>query len=408
MDGCSHPIRLGTLCGVCGAEISKEEHLFCALYNTDNVKVTHDEAVAMHREKMRALETQRKLILVLDLDQTILHTVCNASPPRGAVGFTIDGCRYCVKLRPNLGHMLERVSKLYEIHVYTMGTRAYAEKIVEAVDPSGRYFHDRIITRDENQGLLVKSLSRLFPHRHRNIVILDDRADVWNYCENLVLIRPFWYFNRVDINDPLRLKRRIEHEAQKDKELGSFVGKRKRVEGISDPNIISRLDDMVLESSVGEDGGEGAAEDTARDKSALHGAEDDVELLRITRFLKRVHRKYFVGRHRNTKRILRRIRRKTFGGDRFCVAESVNREWLVKAIEMHGGVVNGGGVVDYIVSSSKNGVEDLAQRFECLVVSPRWIADCVYSLKRVSYGKYVVYDCRVKDEYEDELERLFM
>lgn len=45
---------------------------------------------------------------------------------------------------------MEEMSRLYEMHVYTMGTRTYADAIVKAVDPEGRYFGGRILSRDES------------------------------------------------------------------------------------------------------------------------------------------------------------------------------------------------------------------------------------------------------------------
>jgi len=36
------------------------------------------------------------------------------------------------------------------MHVYTMGTRAYAEKVCAAVDPDGSFFKGRILSRDES------------------------------------------------------------------------------------------------------------------------------------------------------------------------------------------------------------------------------------------------------------------
>jgi RNA polymerase II subunit A-like phosphatase len=42
------------------------------------------------------------------------------------------------------------MSALYEMHVYTMGTRSYADAIVKAVDPEGKYFGGRILSRDES------------------------------------------------------------------------------------------------------------------------------------------------------------------------------------------------------------------------------------------------------------------
>lgn len=59
----------------------------------------------------------------------------------------------------------------YEMHVYTMGTRAYAEKVCAAIDPSGQLFGGRILSRDESgsmclrawnlEGILTLSIGRL-------------------------------------------------------------------------------------------------------------------------------------------------------------------------------------------------------------------------------------------------------
>ena len=38
----------------------------------------------------------------------------------------------------------------YEMHVYTMGTRAYAEQVCAAIDPGGKIFGNRILSRDES------------------------------------------------------------------------------------------------------------------------------------------------------------------------------------------------------------------------------------------------------------------
>lgn len=45
---------------------------------------------------------------------------------------------------------LSEVSKSYEMHVYTMGTRQYAENVCRIIDPDGRYFANRILSRDES------------------------------------------------------------------------------------------------------------------------------------------------------------------------------------------------------------------------------------------------------------------
>lgn len=52
--------------------------------------------------------------------------------------------------RPGLSEFLEQVSKLYELHIYTMGTRHYAEAVAREIDPEDKLFRDRILSRDES------------------------------------------------------------------------------------------------------------------------------------------------------------------------------------------------------------------------------------------------------------------
>ena len=52
--------------------------------------------------------------------------------------------------RPGLNRFLEEMNQMYEMHVYTMGTRSYADAICKAIDPEGKYFGTRILSRDES------------------------------------------------------------------------------------------------------------------------------------------------------------------------------------------------------------------------------------------------------------------
>lgn len=76
------------------------------------------------------------------------------------------------------------------MHVYTMGTRAYAEEVCAAIDPDGTIFGGRLLSRDESGSLTQKSLQRLFPCDTSMVVIIDDRADVWEWSPNLVKVIP--------------------------------------------------------------------------------------------------------------------------------------------------------------------------------------------------------------------------
>jgi len=93
------------------------------------------------------------------------------------------------------------MSKLYEMHVYTMGTRTYADEICKVIDPDGKIFGGRILSRDESGSMSSKSLVRLFPTDQSMVVVIDDRADVWGDCPNLVKVVPYDFFVGIgDIN----------------------------------------------------------------------------------------------------------------------------------------------------------------------------------------------------------------
>lgn len=164
----------------------------------------------------------------MDLDQTIIHatvdptvaewqkdeTNINHDAVKGVRAFQLiddhpsRGCWYYIKLRPGLQEFLENISQLYELHIYTMGTRAYAVNIAAIVDPDRKIFGDRILSRDESGSLTVKNLTRLFPVDTRMVVIIDDRGDVWNWSDNLIKVKPYDFFVGIgDINSSFLPKR---------------------------------------------------------------------------------------------------------------------------------------------------------------------------------------------------------
>lgn len=241
---CAHPIQAGGLCALCGKEIDECVRTnsttfgptFATLHSSANVKVSRDEAERIDRESTEALLNARKLALIVDLDQTIIHTTIDpvigelirsgshekwdslsdivafqlgvdgvtvTSEPAGidkkdpstfATGGEDGGCWYYVKKRPGLDTFLNTLKSRFELHVYTMGARSYADCICRIVDPTGTLFGSRILTRDENESLAHKSLARLFPVNTSMVSIIDDRADVWDWSPNLVKVQPYEFF----------------------------------------------------------------------------------------------------------------------------------------------------------------------------------------------------------------------
>lgn len=192
------------------------------VHNNVSLTVSQDEATKADDEAKRRLLASRKLSLVVDLDQTIIHATVDPTvadwqkdednPNHDAVkdvrsfllkddGPEKKGCWYYIKLRPNLKDFLENVSKIYELHIYTMGTRAYAKNIADIIDPQHKIFGDRILSRDESGSMTAKNLQRLFPVDTKMVVIIDDRGDVWKWSPNLIKVTPYDFFVGIgDIN----------------------------------------------------------------------------------------------------------------------------------------------------------------------------------------------------------------
>ncbi|WVR00306.1 hypothetical protein IAU59_007449 [Kwoniella sp. CBS 9459] len=319
---CSHPVQLHGMCGICGADLTEDDYLsaptpasssngagpsrhpggFEVTHDAMGVTVSKNEAQRLDNLTRDALLASRRLSLIVDLDQTIIHTTVDptvaewmdeieaeraavnqptepttdlpesatedtttppcspkadsgndsttppTSPHRASLSLPVlsppkkeknpnaealqdvarfqiaddllpgqvkpkrrpgqkdgmvqmQGRWYFTKPRPGLQKFLDEMSQLYEMHVYTMGTRTYADAICKVIDPDGRIFGGRILSRDESGSFSSKNLKRLFPTDTSMVVVIDDRSDVWADCPNLVKVVPYDFFIGIgDIN----------------------------------------------------------------------------------------------------------------------------------------------------------------------------------------------------------------
>ncbi|KAL1593952.1 CTD phosphatase Fcp1 [Paraconiothyrium brasiliense] len=225
-EPCTHEEQFGGLCTMCGKDMTEVDYLTEKLDITRaTVNMTHDNTALLvsHKEARKAEEAAKtrlleakKLTLIVDLDQTVIHTTCErtiaewkSDPTNPNYKFVedVEGFQladdnvahiaanwYYVKKRPGLKDFFDNMSQLYEMHIYTMATRAYAQAVAKIIDPDRKYFGDRILSRDENGTDKAKSLHRLFPNNPGMVVIIDDRADVWNYSPYLVRVPVFNFF----------------------------------------------------------------------------------------------------------------------------------------------------------------------------------------------------------------------
>lgn len=251
-EGCLHEIVYAGLCAVCGMTIDEEDQnegkqtksnvnrdkdtsKATLSYSNQQIKVSRSEVNRINRQHMARLKDSKKLILVVDLDQTVIHCGIDSSisdwvkteKPKDVHKFCLEeDIRpwlqkqsvfirkqymnmspftknwYYVKTRPFLKEFFDAIKDKFELHIYTMATRAYAEEIAKIIDPDGSLFQNRILSRDENNSLTTKSLDKVFPVEQDLVLIIDDRGDVWDWSPNLIRVIPYNYFQGIgDINN---------------------------------------------------------------------------------------------------------------------------------------------------------------------------------------------------------------
>ncbi|GMY26624.1 RNA polymerase II C-terminal domain phosphatase-like 3 isoform X3 [Fagus crenata] len=183
------------------------------------------QKAAIHRERSRRIEEQKKmfsankLCLVLDLDHTLLNSAKfgEVDPVHDEILrkkeeqdrekpwrhlFRFPHMAMWTKLRPGIWNFLEKASKLYELHLYTMGNKLYATEMAKVLDPKGVLFAGRVISRGDDGDPFdgdervpkSKDLEGVLG-LESGVVIIDDSVRVWPHNKlNLIVVERYTYF----------------------------------------------------------------------------------------------------------------------------------------------------------------------------------------------------------------------
>ncbi|OMO82727.1 NLI interacting factor [Corchorus olitorius] len=192
-------------CSAKGFEILTQDETN-KLYGSKNNQVVYDRpspsVLVLTNNNLRlpplvsSSSSEIKGTIVLDLDETLVHSILGPAPPRYdfMVSRDIDGTtvNFYVLKRPGVDEFLEMISKKYEVVVFTAGHVAYASKVLDILDPKGlishRFYRDSC---KQVRGKFIKDLSGM-GRDMRKIVIVDDNPNSFTLQpENGIPIKPF-------------------------------------------------------------------------------------------------------------------------------------------------------------------------------------------------------------------------
>jgi TFIIF-interacting CTD phosphatase-like protein len=109
--------------------------------------------------------------------------------------FTVASqCCAILALGRHVREFLRGVCSLFELHVYTMGARAYAAEMVGLLDPSGEFGlkgADRVIGKEDSTATHTKDLDVILGSE-RTTLVIDDSAAVWPQHAAQLLIPRRW------------------------------------------------------------------------------------------------------------------------------------------------------------------------------------------------------------------------
>ncbi|XP_073956730.1 CTD nuclear envelope phosphatase 1-like protein dullard [Choristoneura fumiferana] len=189
----------------CVCYMFKKQYRALAQYQSVKYEVYPLSPVSRHR-----LSLVRRKMLVLDLDETLIHshhdamirpTVKPGTPPDFVLKVTIDKhpVRFFVHKRPHVDYFLDIVSQWYELVVFTASMEIYGAAVADKLD-NGRGILRRRFYRQHctaEHGSYTKNLSSICDDLNR-VFILDNSPGAYrDFPDNAIPIKS-WFSDPLD------------------------------------------------------------------------------------------------------------------------------------------------------------------------------------------------------------------
>ncbi|CAG9315332.1 unnamed protein product [Blepharisma stoltei] len=150
---------------------------------------------------MKTRRAQR-LTLVLDLDETLVHSEIKPIPAANLIVnifFDERPCSIYVSFRPGLFSFLEAVAEKFEVVLFTASHKIYAEQVLKFIDPEMKIMKYRFYREScvETNGTFVKDL-KVLGRDLREVIIVDNSVQAFSLQPNNGIPIVSWYNDTTD------------------------------------------------------------------------------------------------------------------------------------------------------------------------------------------------------------------
>ena len=134
---------------------------------------------------------ESRKVLVLDLDETLVH--CSPFPPHPDVqSYKFDDDECYIFLRPNVEEFLEKVTAMFEVYIFTAGTKEYADRIIDKLCPQIDVFHRHYRDSCKFVSNKCKKDLKIFKRDLKDIIMVDDNPHMREYYPKNTLFIQKW------------------------------------------------------------------------------------------------------------------------------------------------------------------------------------------------------------------------
>lgn len=155
---------------------------------------------------------QKKPNLVLDLDETLIHSIIGSKENNDyeqkhhfLCSIEAGSNKYYVFFRPGLFEFLNKVYQDFNLYVYTFGTTEYANIVINCINEKmKKNIFQKVYCRED----FVFGKKMLFDVNEYDTVIIDDNVNAWTeFQTNIIQIHPFFgpKVNYFEFDDELEL-----------------------------------------------------------------------------------------------------------------------------------------------------------------------------------------------------------